>query len=138
MFPSVYVLSFHWAYLKEKTSCRVQNLLVSFTLLWWWNTHPYTYSLYTHKHKQEPHIHRSFIFFFFLLENKQPNVTNLVINFIYHISTHSCTPIFYLSVHAMRRRRFNRMFTRASKEFVLFSASFFISTLLVLYYWKED
>ena len=67
--------------------------------------------MYTHKHTCT-HITHTKIFssFFLLLASKWHNVTNLVISFIYHISTHSSTPIFYLSVHAMRRRRFNTMF----------------------------
>ena len=96
--------------------------------------------IYTHTNTNTNHTYTDLLsFFFFLLENKQPNVTNLVINFIYHISTHSCTPIFYLSVHAMRRRRFNRMSTRA-KQFVLFFISFCRATLFALAkenYWHE-
>ena len=107
MIPSIYVQCFHCVQLKEKTSCRVQLYLISLTQMHQCNTN-------THTHIQSAHIQlhmkKNLFLSLFLFENKHTNVTNLVINFIYHISTpHSCTPIFYLSmllcVHAMRRRR---------------------------------
>ena len=80
--------------LKIKTSCRVSTYLVSLTLMYQCNILKHTST-----HNSHSQSYKRMFYLFFLFENKHfAEVTNLVINFIYHKSTHSCTPIFYSSI----------------------------------------
>lgn len=136
MIPSTYVQLVHCVQFEEKTSCRVQIYLISLTQMHQCKTNTHTYAHIS------LHMKKNLFLSLFLFENKHTNVTNLVINFIYHISTlHSCTPIFYLSlllcVHAMRRRRLHgiSLSPTSLNNLTLFFISFCSFTSFVL---KKD
>ena len=88
----VCVQSIHCVYLKEKTSCRVKTYLVSLTFD----------ALVFHTHKHTHTQIQTDVLSLFLFENKQSNVTNLVINFIYHISTTFLYTYFLLILASMQ------------------------------------
>ena len=84
--------------LKIKTSCRVSTYLVSLTLMYQCNILKHTST-----HNSHSQSYKRMFYLFFLFENKHfAEVTNLVINFIYHISTTFLYTYFLLILASMQ------------------------------------